>query len=736
MGAGMKSHAVGILLLSATAIARLAPASPLEGDVVSRFCPVNPFIGTGANGHCNPGAARPFAMVQPGPDTGAGDWRYCAGYQYNDKSILGFSQNHLCGTGQGEMGDVLLLPICGEDILRKSSFSHASEVASPGYYAVTLDEANVRAEITSTERVACHRYKYLGNGRKRLLVDLQHGLVGESKWAHKMTLEGHAEFSADGLSMDGTRLVEQYWPRHRVFFHAAFSRPIAARRLLRNELDTEKGERWLLDFDLDAGDLLEVKVSLSYSSREGARRNMEAEAPDWDFDTVRKASAAAWDDILSRLEVRGADNDELTILYTSLYHLCYQPNVISDVGERTRYSTFSFWDTYRAAHPLYTLVVPERVNGLVDSILDHAKSTGFMPIWEIYGKEGYDMVGAHSIPVVLDAWRKGFDVDLKAFYPFVRRTQTENNRADIACRLKKPFLNCHWDQLDRHGYYPCDIVTWGSVSRLMETTFDDWCAAEMAKELGFREDEAFFRRRAGMWRNIFKPGTGWVCPRVSDGTWLTGYDPAWLIRPRGFNAGFCADTTEGSGLQWSFHVLHDIPGLMEAMGGREAFVSKLDYLFTHKPFWANRPELSNKYPYRDVSGLVGEYAHGNEPCHHVAYLYSIAGERQNTKERVRAICKTKYANRPDGISGNDDCGQISAWYVFAALGFYPVNPASAEYVLGAPLFGNARIKVGDGKVVEVSCEEADGTVKINNRTTGGCIISHADIVAGKSLSAL
>ena len=704
------------------------------GNSVNGRIFVNPFIGTDANGHCNPGAARPFAMVQPGPDTGAGDWRYCAGYQYRDTSILGFSQNHLCGTGQVEMGDVLLLPFCGEEVLRKSCFSHANETATPGYYAVTLDAAKVRAELTSTERVACHRYTYLEEGQEHLLVDLQHGLVGESQWANRMTLEGHADFAADGRSMSGTRLVEQYWPKHRMFFHMAFSRPFVSKRLLKNELATEKGERWVLDFDLKKGETLEVKVALSYRSVAGAKRNLEVEAPGWDFDGVRRASAQTWEDILSRIEIDGASADERAVFYTSLYHLCYQPNLISDVGENPRYSTFSFWDTYRAAHPLYTLLVPERVNGFVDSILDHAKTTGFMPIWEIYGKEGYDMIGSHSIPVVLDAWRKGFDVDLKAFYPFVKRTQTENNREFIAHRNGKPFENCHWKLLDKLGYYPCDVVTWGSISRLMETTFDDWCAAEMAKELGLKDDEAFFRRRADMWKNVFKPGAGWICPRTSGEDWLAGYDPAWLIRPKGFPAGFSADTTEGSGFQWSFHVLHDFAGLVAAMGGKDAFASKLDYLFEHLPFWKDDMSLVNVWPYREASGLIGEYAHGNEPCHHVAYLYSLTGDRRKTAARVREICRTQYANRPDGVCGNDDCGQMSAWYVFAALGFYPVNPASAEYVLGEPLFGKVRMKLGNGRSLEIIGDAKSRTsVWYNGEKLTANVIGHDRLLCGGRL---
>ena len=690
---------------------------------------VNTFIGTDAKGHCNPGATRPFAMVQPGPDTGEGDWPYCAGYQYKDPTLMGFSQNHLCGCGQGEMGDVLLLPFCGEKVLRKSTFDHKDETSSPGFYSVKLGDAQVKAEITSTERVAYHRYTYLGDGPKRLLVDLQHGLVGEAPWAHRFTLAGRADFAADRTGFTGLRHVLQYWPEHRVYFTAVFSRPFVAKQLLKNEYDTEKGDRWVLDFDLKKGETLEVKVALSYGSVEGAKKNLAAELPGWNFEEVRATSRKQWSDILSRVEVEGATDDQRVALYTALYHLCFQPNVISDVGAKPRYSTFSFWDTYRSAHPLYTLVTPERVDGFVDSILDHAEKTGFMPIWEIYGLEGYDMIGAHSIPVVLDAWRKGFKVDLKAFFPHVRRTLTHDNRP----KAKKDMHHSHWDKLDRLGYFPCDVVHWGSLSRVMETTMDDWCAAEMAKELGLKEDEAFFRRRSETWRNSFNPGTGLLCPRLTDGSWLEPYNPEWPIRPKDHPKGFCADTTEGTGLQWSFHVLHDVPGLIERMGGREKFVERLDYLFSHRPFWEGRPELEMVYPYREICGRMGEYAHGNEPCHHIAWLYALAGERGKTADLVRRIALTQYPNRPDGVCGNDDCGQVSSWYVFAALGFYPVNPAAAEYVLGEPVFDKATLRMPNGRILTIRRDPSAEGVTLNGRSMSGAAVSHAALLAGGEL---
>lgn len=688
---------------------------------------INPFIGTDAKGHCNPGATRPFAMVQPGPDTGQGDWPHCAGYQYLDKTMLGFSQNHLNGTGQGEMGDVLLLPFCGTNVLRKSAFSHANETSKPGYYAVTLDDARVRAELTCTDRVAYHRYTYLGSGPKRLIVDLQHGLTANPAWADKLTLFSETAFGEDGKSVFGSRAVRQYWPSHQVWFNIAFSHAIVAKRLLKSENPNEKGERWLLEFAVPDGAALEAKVTLSYRSVEGAKANLE-ECPGWDFEGVRRAARDAWEGVFGRIAVEGTTADERTALYTAIYHLCYQPNLISDVGARTRYSTFSLWDTYRAAHPLYTLLTPERVDDFIDSFLQHAESYGRLPIWEIYGLEGYDMLGAHSIPVVLDAWRKGFKVDLAKFYPYVKRTLTTDNRAGRMVRL-----HCRWDLLDRYGYFPCDLRPLYNLSTLNETSLDDWCAAEMAKTLGKGDDAAYFARRAGLWRNNIRPEVGWAWPRKSDGTWLEKYDPCWLIRPNDHPEGRTCDTDEGSSVQWSFHVLHDMPGLFAAMGGTERVREKLAFLFSHRPYWEGNKELDAQWPFVEVSGRIGEYSHGNEPCHHIPYLFTLLGDRAESDACVKRIADRFYPNRPDGVCGNDDCGQVSAWYVFAALGFYPVNPASAEYVVGGPLFDRLTLTLPNGRKLTVGRDAALKDVQFNGRPVAGGILRHADLVSGGAL---
>ena len=361
----MKNNLIAILLaLSASALA----IEPVDR--------INPFIGTAYTGHCNPAASRPFAFVQPGPDTGTGAWEYCAGYRYEDTTIDGFSQNHVNGTGRGEMGDLLLLPFCGEKVLRKSAFSHERETASAGYYAVSLDEANVFAEMTASDHVAFHRYTFKG-GRARVLVDMQHGNTCQASLVHAHVLSNRHVFAADGRTISGTTWSRKNWPAHPYSFHVEFNRPFTAKLLLPPDDPQEKGPRYVLDFDIKSDETLLVKVAMSSSddSRKAAA-NMVAEIPHWDFDRVRAEARAAWSDVVSRIEVEGAGDDELAVLYTAMYRLCLQPNIISDAGERPRYSTFSLWDTFRAAHPIYTILVPERVEGFMDSILAHARRDG------------------------------------------------------------------------------------------------------------------------------------------------------------------------------------------------------------------------------------------------------------------------------------------------------------------------------------------------------------------------
>ena len=671
---------------------------------------VDPFIGTAANGHCNPGAARPFAFVYPGPDTGNGSWDYCGGYRYGDGTVDGFSQTHASGTGRAEMGDVLLLPFIGEAVCRRLPFSHEGEVAEPGYYAVTLDGGRIRAEMTSTERTAFHRYVYRA-APARLLVDLQHGLTSRREFVATHVLSNVCAFAADNRTILGTSTIRKDWPEHTFSFAIRFDRPYRTRTALPSA-PGEKGPRFVLDFDLEPGGTLGVKVALSMTSPERALANMDAEIPDWDFDRVRAGSAAAWEDILSRIEVTASESDRVKF-YTAIYHACLQPNDISDVGEPPRYSTMSIWDTFRAAHPLYTILVPERVDGFVETLLAHAETSGFLPQWLMWGKDGHVMIGNHAVPILLDALKKGFKVDVRRAYAAIRNTllvEQEDNPKD------------DWAVYDRYGYYPLDVIRGEGVSRTLECAFDDWCAAEFARRLGREEDERRFVRRSESWRNVFDPSIGFVRGRKADGSWRDPFDPLWYEPPAAFGGSWWVkDFTEGNAWQYTFHNLHDVDGLVRAFGGADRLLERIDGLFAGEIVLENPQD-------RDASGRIGQYAHGNEPCHHVPYLYALLGRPEKTREIVSLICRRLYGTGPDGLCGNDDCGQMSAWLVFSMLGFYPFNPASAEYVLGTMQVEKAVIRAGKDKpCVVLTRSTSAGTVEVNGKPVFGPLLRHADL---------
>ena len=694
------------------AIALACVGNSVRADV-SQF--VDPFIGTGGTGHCNPGAARPFSFVKPGPDTGNGSWAYCGGYRYEDNMLDGFSQTHLSGVGRAEMGDVLLLPFTGEKVRRRVSFTHKGEIAKPGYYAVTLDDGKVCAELTATRVVAFHRYTFKA-APARLIVDFQHGLTSVKDLVATHVLTNVCMFGEDGRSIQGWTRVRKNWPEHSYYYSLVFDHSIRGKTLLA-PLPGEKGGRYVLDFDLKEGNSLQVKVAFSMNSVENAVANGKTELPDWNFERVRSQAAAEWEELLSRVELETPNQQLLRNFYTALYHAFLHPDNVADVGEAPRYSTFSLWDTFRAAHPLYTLLVPERVEGFVASILDFQKSYGYLPIWMMWGREGYCMIGNHAVPVLLDAWKKGFKFDRNAAYEAVRTSLLKSYPADA---------KANWAIYDKYGYYPYDLVPFEGVSRVMECTFDDWCAEQMARMLGYDADARRFEKRANYWRNVFDFQIGFVRGKDSHGAWRAPYDPEWYGIPRKQQE---RDFTEGNGWQYTFHVLHDVPGLVAAFGGKERLLARLDELFT--------TQSSGEILCQDATGNIGQYAHGNEPCHHVAWLYALLGERRKTVERVEQICREFYKDTPEGLCGNDDCGQMSAWYVFATLGFYPYNPASAEYVWGVPRVPKAVIRLWNGKKLNIVKEEHPLSTEIGVSQNGAQkstpVISHQELIEGGTL---
>ena len=690
---------------------------------------VDPFIGAADNGHTFPGACRPFGMIQTSPVTGAVGWRYCSEYMYADSIIWGFTQTHLNGTGCMDLGDILVMPFTGErhrtwDAYR-SSFSKTSENATPGYYTVTLDQAKVKAELTATTHAALHRYTYEQADSASILIDLQHGPAWNEKQYHSQVNSCEVNWENDS-TLTG-HVNNKVWVDQDYYFVMQFSRPVIDHFEL-PMAETEKGKRLVASFNIQPGEEVLMKVALSTTGVEGAKANMAAEVPGWDFEGIRTAAKADWNSYLSRIEVEGTD-EEKTNFYTSFYHALIQPNEISDVDGRYRnaadsvvnatggkfYSTFSLWDTYRAAHPFYTLMVPERVDGFINSLVDQAEVQGYLPIWGLWGKENFCMVANHGVSVVAEAYAKGFrGFDAERAFNAIKQTQTVSHP-----------LKSNWENYMKYGYFPTDLTEAESVSSTLESVYDDYAAADMAKRMGKTEDAAYFARRADFYKNLFDSSTQFMRPKKSDGTWKSPFNPSQI----GHAESVGGDYTEGNAWQYTWHVQHDVPGLIALFGGEEPFLNKLDSLFT----------LKLETTQADVTGLIGQYAHGNEPSHHVTYLYALAGRPERTQELIREIFDTQYSPKPNGLCGNDDCGQMSAWYMFSAMGFYPVNPVSGEYVFGAPQLPEFVLHLADGKTFTIKAEGLSEANKyVNSITLNGepytkNFISHADIVKGGTL---
>ena len=669
---------------------------------------VDPFIGTAGTGHTFPSACVPFGLVQAGPDTGNGDWAHCSGYSYEDKSIYGFSQTHLNGTGCPDLGDMRILPFTAESVPGSVPYDKASERAKPGFYAVTLADGT-KVEASATERCAIYRISYPKGAKGRLLVDPRWCITRRQPASDCIR---SVDVAPDGRTGVSGKVVVNNWVERTYAFKMEFSRPFLSEKDL------------VFDFGASSGEPLVVKVALSaLGGVSDAGRNLAAEIPGWDLDRVAAAADAKWSKMLSCVAVEGSD-DQKCNFYTSLYHLFIQPNNIADAGHKPFYSTLSTWDTFRAAHPLYTILVSEKAAEFVDSMLEQGRRTGYLPIWTLWGRDNQCMIGTHSIPVIVDWFLKENPVNpvnpvkrefwLSA-YEQIKETLTKRHEG----RYKE-----RWDLLDRHGYYPYDVIRNESVSRTLECAYDDWCAAQMAAKLGHEEDAEFFRRRSENWRNVFDPSLGLMRSKDSKGNWRDPFDPSAV----GYGEGY--DFTEGNSYQYTWHVMQNPGGLVAAMGGREAFVKRLDWLF-------ERPEVVKGEVF-DVTGLIGQYVHGNEPSHHVIYFYTLVGERDKAARRVRDVFDRFYLPKPDGLCGNDDCGQMSAWYVFSALGFYPFNPCGGTYVIGAPQIPKATVILAGGKTLTVVANNLSVENKyVKSVTFNGKpldkTIEHADLMSGGEL---
>lgn len=651
---------------------------------------VNPFVGTGAHGHTYPGASMPFGMVQLSPDTRLSGWDGCSGYHYSDSVIYGFSHTHLSGTGVADYCDILLMPSAGNAVLQRgdekntaegycSSFSHANEKASPGFYSVKLFDHNIDVSLTCTPRTGIHQYNFNGAENPHAILDLTH---------RDKVLESEIIILND-LEVAGFRRSSSWANDQRLYFLIRFSEPFTASGIATNDsvknISSLKGNhlKAFFQFDLKKNKPLIVKVALSAVSIEGAKKNMEAEAPHFDFEKYQSAATQAWNKELSKIMVTGGTEQQRKTFYTALYHTLLNPNIYADVDGSYRgrdlnihkadgynyYTVFSLWDTYRAEHPLLSIIDKKRTTDFIKTFIVQHEQGGLLPVWELSANETNCMIGYHAVPVIADAYMKGIrDYDVEKAY--------------AACKASAMKSNKGLDALRSNGFISIRDES-ESVSKTLEYAYDDWCIAQMAKSLGKEEDFKYFTERAQAWKNLFDPSTGFMRPK-SNQAFLSPFDP------REVNNHF----TEANSWQYSFYVPQDINTLMDWMGGKEKFASKLDELFTSDSRTTGREQS-------DITGLIGQYAHGNEPSHHAAYLYSFAGKPVKAQSMAKRIMKTLYDDSPEGLCGNEDCGQMSAWYVLSAMGFYPVAPASNQYILGSPLFDKAVISLESGKTFTV-----------------------------------
>ncbi|WP_369943698.1 GH92 family glycosyl hydrolase [Xanthomonas medicagonis] len=751
---GFLQGAIALALFGGSGIARLAqaragryalPADARAQAALTRH--VDVFIGTGGHGHTFPGATLPFGMVQLSPDTYNAVWDSCSGYHESDGSIMGFSHTHLSGTGIGDMLDFLVVPAVGAVKLQpgplddpdagyRARYDHADEAASPGYYRVRLKDSGVHAELTATARAGLHRYHFPKGKPAHLLLDLCHGM--QDKPGIPTRVSDAQLRIVDARTLTGGRRVYQWAKGRYLYFAMRLSRPFANAQLYSDDQPLAAGTRHADGSHLkvalhypDAADApLLVKVGLSAVSAENALANLDAELPDFDFPRVHAAAVAAWEKELGRIRIDTDDDAQRRIFYTGLYHSLLAPTLFSDTDGRYRgmdlqvhqappgyhnYSTYSLWDTYRALHPLLTLVQPERVPDLVQCLVRGANECpDGVGIWPLQGVETGCMIGYHSAVVLAEAHAKGFTgIDYAAAWPAYRKRAMDDTTHGLG-------------EYRKRGYIPSDSVD-EAVSRTLEYAYDDWAVAHLAQAAGAAKEASALRERSRNYRNVFNRDSGFVQPRLSNGDWAAPFDP----RAMGHMSKW-RDFTESNAWQATFLNQHDLYGYMDLFGGRDGFVAKLDELFS------TSSELPADAP-PDIDGMVGQYAHGNEPSHHVAYLYAYAGQPYKTQAMVRRLLREQYHDARNGLSGNEDCGQMSAWFVLSALGFYAVDPVSATYVLGSPLFKRADLDVGHGRTLSIVAHgNSAANVYIQRARWNGkpytrSWLRHADLATGGTL---
>ena len=688
---------------------------------------VNPFIGTDGPGNTYPGATIPFGMVQLSPDIGIPGWDRIAGYYYQDTIISGFSHTHLTGTGAGDLYDILVMPTNSRFTKRIkennykpfSSFSHNKEEASPGYYSVDLLDFGIKAELTATERTGIHKYTFPEDDNSQIYIDLGYSLNWDSPTETYIRV-------VDDNTIEGFRKSTGWAKDQRLYFVIKISKPFNSYKLYKNDSLVNspikgKNTKIILNYVTENNEEIILKTGLSTATIQGAYRSLELEAANFNFNDYKNRAGTLWENELQKITIETRDKNKKEIFYTMLYQSMLAPTLLSDHNGNykgandtiakaigfNRYDTFSLWDTYRAAHPLYTILHRNRVSDMINSLLAHYKETGLLPVWSMQGNETNMMIGYHAVPVIVDAYFKnikGFDIKL-AFEACKKSAMDNSRQIDIYKDL---------------GYIPIDEhhENW-SVSKTLEYAYDDWCIAQFAKDLGKTEDYDYFFKRSENWRNVYDKQSTFMRPKLVDGTFIKEFVP------KEYTAYFC----ESNAWQYFWSVSQNIEGLIEVVGGNEKFEKKLDSMFTFNPLPEdNLPIFS--------TGMIGQYAHGNEPSHHVGYLYNYVGKPWKTQELIREILETQYKNTPDGHCGNEDCGQMSSWYIFSSLGFYPVNPSQGVYSFGSPIFDKATINLENGKkfVIETVNNNNENkfiqSIELNGKSITQNYILHKDILKG------
>lgn len=716
---------------------------------------VNVFIGTGGHGHTFPGATLPHGMVQLSPDTRLLGWDACSGYYYDDTSIMGFTHTHLSGTGIGDYGDILFMPVVGEKPLiagtaekpdegYRSRFSHEQESARPGYYQVLLQDDSINVELTATLRAGLHRYTYPKASDARLIVDMEPTIHGHQHPVTQIRV-------VNDSTIAGMKYTVGWAKHHYVYFYAVFSSPFDYKLYSGTEYQSDSTSvtvntaKAVMSFrNLPADGRVLAKVGISSVDEEGARLNVEAEIPNWDFEGVMKQANTVWNEALGKIDIETSDNDSRTVFYTSLYHAFIQPSLASDVDGRyrtmgheikqdasyTNYTVFSLWDTFRAAHPLYTIVTPEQNQAFIRSLLRKYDEGGILPKWELASNETGTMIGYHAVSVIADAMmKKQCDFDVKKALEACIRSSVYDTTG-VTPMMDRQILNGKLMPVsikykNELGYIPCDKVG-GSVSQGLEFAYNDWLIAQMMKEHNRKDLYDKYMELSRNYRNYFDPETKLMPGRLTDGSWITPFDPASVQRPSNY--------VEGNAWQWAWFVPQDVEGLMELVGGQKSFEAHLDTLFTTSSELTGDPNAA-----ADVTGMIGQYAHGNEPSHHIPYLYNYAGAPRKTQALVDHILRTLYHNDPNGLSGNEDVGQMSAWYALSAMGFYSFCPGRPVYEIGRPIFDKVTIHLSNGKdfVIQAKNNSVENkyirSMKLNGEDLAKPRFSHFDLMKGGEL---